>query len=152
MTEEVKRDEWISYNCFYNQKCPALPDGGTVPAQMAPGSYHPGDPKSCVAVSNYVTSDWCQQVCKGNCPTAMCRCDFATFDWPTEPAETLFVPAKGSPMQIKPQPPAAKPTPAVCTAVRPGVGAAWCDKTCISTPKLDFCSSSCHCPGWNATA
>ena len=145
MTAEVKRDEWVSYNCFYNKKCPSLADGSTMPAQMAPGAYHPGDPTSCVTVSKFVTSDWCRQVCVGKCPTAMCRCDFATFDWPTDvPDETIAVP----PAATKPP----KPTPAVCKAVRPGVGDAWCDKTCINTPKIDFCSGSCHCPGWNATA
>ena len=156
MTAEVKRDEWVSYNCFYNKKCPPLADGSTMPAQMAPGAYRPGDPQSCVTVSKFVTTDWCKQVCVGKCPTAMCRCDFATFDWPTDVAdETIAVPEAGSPMQLKPQPPAAKPPkpkPAVCKAVRPGVGDAWCDKTCINTPAIDFCSGSCHCPGWNATA
>merc|ERR1719327_2648502 len=115
-----------------------------MPAQMAPGAYRPGDPQSCVTVSKFVTTDWCKQVCVGKCPTAMCRCDFATFDWPTDvPDETIAVPEAGSPMQLKPQPPAAKPPkpkPAVCKAVRPGVGDAWCDKTCINTPAIDFCS------------
>ena len=83
-TAEFKRDEWVSFQCFYKNKCPKLADGSPVPAQMAPGGYHPGDPKSCESVSAFVTSDWCRMTCAGKCPTAMCRCDFTTFDWPTE--------------------------------------------------------------------
>ena len=144
MAEEVARDQWISFNCFYNNVCPKLADGSPVPPQLAPGGYRPGDPSSCVTVSKMVSSDWCRLTCLGKCPTALCRCDFTTFDWPSD--EVVQVPKANAP---KPTP--AEPTPAVCKSIRPGAADEWCDKICISMPASSFCTLSCHCPGWNAT-
>ena len=79
--QEVKHDEWVSYNCFHNNVCPELKPG-ILPAQMKPGGYKPANPKSCIAVSKMVDNNWCQQVCRGQCPTALCRCDYAIFDVP----------------------------------------------------------------------